>query len=156
MLSSTSLYLPPSLLPPSLPSPPFPPPSLPHLPSSLLPPFLPHSLTSLLPSFLPSSLTPLTDLDEGRLQVAKAMGATHVVKVTTKDSRALAKQISDILGCKPDQSIECSGAEPSIATAIYVGLGVVCTEWTAISLVELHEPLVAILRDHSSGFNPLL
>ena len=135
MLSSTSLYLPPSLLPPSLPSPPFFPPSSP-------------------PSSPPPSLP--TDIDEGRLQVAKAMGATHVVKVTTKDSRALAKQISDILGCQPDQSIECSGAEPSIATAIYVGLGVVCTEWTAISLVELHEPLVAILRDHSSGFNPLL
>lgn len=109
-----------------------------------LPPLssLPHSLTSLLPSFLPSSFTPLTDIDEGRLQVAKAMGATHIVKVTTRDSRALAKQISDILGCQPDQSIECSGAEPSIATAIYVGLGVVCTEWTAISLVELYEPLV--------------
>ena len=60
------------------------------------------------------------DLDENRLRVAKEMGATYTVKVTTRDSRALAKQIEDTLGCKPDRTIECSGAEPSIATAIYV------------------------------------
>ena len=61
-----------------------------------------------------------TDLDENRLRIAKEMGATYTVKVTTRDSRALAKQIVDTLGCNPDRTIECSGAEPSIATAIYV------------------------------------
>lgn len=60
------------------------------------------------------------DLDENRLRVAKEMGATYTVKVTTRDSRQLAKQIVDTLGCNPDRTIECSGAEPSIATAIYV------------------------------------
>ena len=60
------------------------------------------------------------DLDENRLRVAKEMGATYTVKVTTRDSRALAKQIVDTLGSNPDRSIECSGAEPSVATAIYV------------------------------------
>ena len=60
------------------------------------------------------------DIDEGRLKVAKEMGATYTVKVTTRDSRALAKEIETTLGCRPDRSIECSGAEPSIATAIYV------------------------------------
>ena len=76
-----------------------------------------------LPSFspLPSPLpSPPSDLNEGRLQVAKTMGATHTLRVTARDSRALARQIVDILGSPPDQSIECSGAEPSIATAIYV------------------------------------
>lgn len=48
------------------------------------------------------------------------MGATHTIKVTTKDSRALAKEIEATLGCRPDRSMECSGAEASIATAIYV------------------------------------
>ena len=50
------------------------------------------------------------------------MGANHTLKVTTRDGRALAKEIEAILGCRPDRSIECSGAEPSIATAIYVSL----------------------------------
>ena len=62
----------------------------------------------------------LTDLDEKRLQVAKEMGASYTVKVTTRDSRELARRIVDTLGCSPDRTIECSGAEPSIATAIYV------------------------------------
>ena len=52
------------------------------------------------------------------------MGATYALKVTTKDSRALANQIADTLGCRPDRSIECSGAESSIAAAIYVRCGV--------------------------------
>lgn len=61
----------------------------------------------------------MTDIDESRLKVAQEMGASHVVKVTSRDSRALAKQIEETLGCKPERTIECSGAEPSIATAIY-------------------------------------
>ena len=44
----------------------------------------------------------------------------YTVKVTTRNSRELARQIVDTLGCNPDKAIECSGAEPSIATAIYV------------------------------------
>ncbi len=60
------------------------------------------------------------DIDEGRLKVAKEMGATYTVKVTSRDCRALAKEVAAILDGQPDCSIECSGAEPSIATAIYV------------------------------------
>ncbi len=60
------------------------------------------------------------DLDENRLCVAREMGADHTVKVVTRDTRALAQQITETLGSQPTQSIECSGAEPSIATAIYV------------------------------------
>ena len=48
------------------------------------------------------------------------MGATHTVKVTTRDSQALASEIAQTLGCRPEYSIECSGAESSIAAAIYV------------------------------------
>ena len=60
------------------------------------------------------------DLDAGRLEVAKKLGADHVVQVSTRDSHQLSRIITEQLGCEPDQSIECSGAEPSIATAIYV------------------------------------
>ncbi len=48
------------------------------------------------------------------------MGASYTLKVTTRDGRALAKEIEATMGCQPDRTIECSGAEPSIATAIYV------------------------------------
>ena len=65
----------------------------------------------------------VSDIDENRLRVAKEMGAKYVVKVTTtKDSRALAEEIVSTLGCAPDRTLECSGAGPSIATAIYVSL----------------------------------
>ena len=48
------------------------------------------------------------------------MGAAYTMKVTTRDSRTLAKDIVAVMKCQPDCSIECSGAQPSIATAIYV------------------------------------
>ena len=60
------------------------------------------------------------DIDEGRLKVAKEMGATYTLKVTSRDSRALADEVAAILGDRADCTIECSGAEPSVATAIYV------------------------------------
>lgn len=65
---------------------------------------------------------PYIDLDAGRLEVAKQLGAAHTIQVKTRDTRLLAKHIEDTLGCKPDQSIECSGAQPSVATAIYVSI----------------------------------
>ena len=48
------------------------------------------------------------------------MGADHIVQISTRDSRELSRIIIEQLGCSPDQTIECSGAESSIATAIYV------------------------------------
>ena len=62
----------------------------------------------------------LSDIDEGRLNKAKELGADYIIKVdTTKDSRDLAKKIVDCLGMA-DQTIECSGAESSFRTGIYV------------------------------------
>ena len=62
----------------------------------------------------------ITDLEENRLKVVKELGADYTVRVdVTKDSRALAKQIREAIGCQVDQAIECTGAESSIATAIH-------------------------------------
>ena len=58
--------------------------------------------------------------------MAKKLGADHTVQVSTRDSRELSRIITGQLGCEPDQSIECSGAEPSIATAIYVSMWTYC------------------------------
>ena len=61
-----------------------------------------------------------TDLEENRLRVAKKLGADYTVTVATEDSsRAVARQIKKVLGYRVDQAIECTGAESSIATAIY-------------------------------------
>lgn len=62
------------------------------------------------------------DIDEGRLKVAKELGASFTVKVTGRDGRVTAREVEETLGCKPDRSMECSGAESSIATAIYVSI----------------------------------
>ena len=70
----------------------------------------------------------VSDIDEGRLRVAKEMGATYTLKVTSRDSLALAKEVESTLGCRPQQTIECSGAEPSIATAIYVRICTVLSQ----------------------------
>jgi len=59
---------------------------------------------------------------EERLEVAMAMGADQVVKVDTKDAQKLANQIREKMGGAPNMTIECTGVEASVATAIYVGV----------------------------------
>ena len=76
------------------------------------------------------------DIDEGRLKVAQAMGAKYTIKVTTKDSKVLAKQIVNTLGCQPDQSIECSGVESSIAAAIYVRQQIAKIHWSTLYFIS--------------------
>ena len=50
------------------------------------------------------------------------MGADHVIKVETKDSKKLANQIKDTMGVAPDITIRCPGVESSAAMAIYVSV----------------------------------
>ena len=62
------------------------------------------------------------DIVEEKLEVAKLMGADHVVKVDTRDSQKLANQIKDTMAVAPDITIECTGVESSVAMAIYVSV----------------------------------
>jgi len=66
-----------------------------------------------------ASIVCVTDLDESRLKMAKLMGADHTFKITSRDTIKTAEQIEETMGCKPDITIECSGAAPSLQTAIY-------------------------------------
>lgn len=68
-----------------------------------------------------------SDIDENRLTVAKQIGADHVVKVTSRDPKVTAQAIEEALGDKADITIECSGAAPSIQTAVYVSMNCFCT-----------------------------
>ena len=62
----------------------------------------------------------LSDIDEGRLNKAKELGADFIIKVDPKkDSKDLANKVIDSMG-PADQTIECSGAEASFHAAIYV------------------------------------
>ncbi|BFY97850.1 hypothetical protein BsWGS_00890 [Bradybaena similaris] len=81
----------------------------------------------------------VTDIDDARLKVAKEIGADHVVKVTSRDAKATAQAVEQALGDKADISIECSGAAPSIQTAIYATKsgGVVVLVGVGPEMVEL-------------------
>ncbi|CAH1797257.1 unnamed protein product [Owenia fusiformis] len=61
----------------------------------------------------------VTDIDEGRLKVAKTLGANHTVLVTSRDAKALASQVKECMDGKIDITIECSGAESSIQLGIF-------------------------------------
>lgn len=53
--------------------------------------------------------------------MAKELGADFQLKVTGKvEPKQLAKQVEELLGAQPHVAIECTGAESSIQTAIYV------------------------------------
>lgn len=60
------------------------------------------------------------DIDEKRLELAKKIGADYTILVKSRDGQEVAKQIEQVMGQKPEITIECSGAPPSIQTAIYV------------------------------------
>ncbi|CAH1252770.1 SORD [Branchiostoma lanceolatum] len=61
----------------------------------------------------------ITDIDTKRLEVAKQMGAHCPVLVKSRDGREVAEQVVQALGCNPDVTVECSGAEPSVQTGIF-------------------------------------
>lgn len=59
------------------------------------------------------------DISQSRLDFAKKLGVNHVV-LAENDSQATAKVVVETLGCMPNISIECSGAESSIQATFYV------------------------------------
>lgn len=72
--------------------------------------------------FIASSVPLLrSDLSPERLTMAKELGADFHLTVKRGDGpQQLAKTVEDMLGTQPQITIECTGAESSIQTAIYV------------------------------------
>jgi len=63
----------------------------------------------------------VTDVVESRLEMAKSMGADHVLKVEPNmKPEDVAAKVTAMLGDMPDRAIECSGAVAAIHTAIHV------------------------------------
>ncbi|GMR37359.1 hypothetical protein PMAYCL1PPCAC_07554, partial [Pristionchus mayeri] len=60
----------------------------------------------------------ITDIDEGRLALAKECGVHHAVNVKGLSPAEAREKVLAALGQEPDASIECTGVGPSIETAI--------------------------------------
>ena len=61
------------------------------------------------------------DLDTNRLQKAKEMGADYCIQVTKEmTAKDIAVKVRECFGDLANQTIECTGAEPSICAGIYV------------------------------------
>ena len=51
---------------------------------------------------------------------AKEVGADFVLQISKESPKEIASKVEDLLGCKPEVTIECSGVELSIQAGIYV------------------------------------
>jgi L-iditol 2-dehydrogenase len=60
----------------------------------------------------------MTDIDDGRLALAKELGADHTLNVKGKSAAQLKEEIHSRLGQPPQVSMECTGVASSIETAI--------------------------------------
>ncbi|CAF0742915.1 unnamed protein product [Adineta ricciae] len=60
----------------------------------------------------------MTDISQARLDFAKTVGATYIL-LADNDAQKTAQKVTETLGCMPNISIECSGAESSIQTTFY-------------------------------------
>lgn len=61
----------------------------------------------------------VTDIKEGRLAMAKKMGANHTLLVTSGDVKSQAQQVRQVMGCMPDITIECSATQSGLSLGIY-------------------------------------
>ncbi|CAI5452825.1 unnamed protein product [Caenorhabditis angaria] len=60
----------------------------------------------------------ITDIDDSRLALAKKVGAGTTINVRNKTSLEIKSEVVKGLGGEPNVSIECTGVQTSIATAI--------------------------------------
>ncbi|XP_064651301.1 sorbitol dehydrogenase-like [Lineus longissimus] len=64
--------------------------------------------------------TTIIDIDESRLLFAEKLGVDHVIRANNYDVTELTKIILATTGCRPDVSLECSGADSSLNCALQV------------------------------------
>ncbi|XP_050822791.1 sorbitol dehydrogenase isoform X2 [Gopherus flavomarginatus] len=62
----------------------------------------------------------ITDLSTSRLEKAKEIGADFTIQIKKETPKDMACMVQGLLNCMPDITMECSGAEASIQTGIYV------------------------------------
>lgn len=81
----------------------------------------PIGLVSLLAAkAMGASQVVISDLSLDRLAMAKELGADFLLPVKKEDTpQELAKKVEEMLGCMPQITIECTGVQSSVQTAIY-------------------------------------
>ncbi|XP_075432238.1 sorbitol dehydrogenase [Ascaphus truei] len=80
----------------------------------------PIGLVSLLVAkMMGASQVVISDLSSPRLEKAKEVGADFILQVTNESPEDTALKVKDLLGCMPEITIECTGAESCIQTGIY-------------------------------------
>ncbi|CAJ0946420.1 unnamed protein product, partial [Ranitomeya imitator] len=60
-----------------------------------------------------------SDLSCSRLEKAKEVGADYILQVAKESPQQTAQKVEELLGCMPEITIECTGAEACIQTGIY-------------------------------------
>ncbi|CAD6195067.1 unnamed protein product [Caenorhabditis auriculariae] len=81
----------------------------------------------------------VTDLDDSRLALAKKLGADEVINVRNKRVVDIRAEIILAMGSEPDISIECTGAQPCVETAIMTTIsgGVIVLVGLGASRIEI-------------------
>lgn len=65
----------------------------------------------------------ITDMIQGRLDMAKELGATHTLLVSRDlDEKTIVKKIHEVMETVPSKTIECCGGETTSRLAILVGV----------------------------------
>jgi len=90
----------------------------------------------------------VTDIDDGRLKVARDMGADGVINAAGKDPKALAAEVVAWLGTAPDATVECSGADSSVQLGIYATRSGGTFVLVGMGAAEVKLPLInALVRE---------
>ncbi|XP_043926207.1 sorbitol dehydrogenase [Protopterus annectens] len=76
-------------------------------------------VTLLIAKCMGASQVIISDLSALRLEKARELGADFILKVEGEKPQELAKKVTEYLGCMPEITIECTGAEACIQTGIY-------------------------------------
>uniref|UniRef100_A0A8D0GLA0 Sorbitol dehydrogenase n=1 Tax=Sphenodon punctatus TaxID=8508 RepID=A0A8D0GLA0_SPHPU len=80
----------------------------------------PIGLVSLLVSkAMGAAQVAVSDLSASRLEKAKEIGADFTVKIKNERPEEVAHMVEGLLGCMPEITVECTGAEACIQTGIY-------------------------------------
>lgn len=90
----------------------------------------------------------ITDISLKRLEMAKKLGADHVIHVDTDEIKVLMKKVTEALGCSPNKTIECSGADQSVCLGVKVTKSGGTMVLVGLGKPEIKMPLIdAALRE---------
>uniref|UniRef100_A0A2M4AIE4 Sorbitol dehydrogenase n=1 Tax=Anopheles triannulatus TaxID=58253 RepID=A0A2M4AIE4_9DIPT len=103
-------------------------------------------VTLLVAKSMGASKVLVTDLLQNRLDVAKELGADETLLISKSATEAdLVKQIHELMGCAPDKTIDCSGAEATTRLSILATRSGGCAVLVGMGPPEVKVPLINAL-----------